>query len=53
VATDSLELVEMATCKARVSSRFGHLVGDFGLLLASERVPLARFVEKVMTQVVS
>jgi ribonuclease HI len=35
VETDSLELVQMATCKARDGYCVGHLVGDLHLLLAS------------------
>jgi hypothetical protein len=38
VETDSLELVQMATCKARDGYCVGHLVGDLRLLLVSERV---------------
>jgi hypothetical protein len=35
VETNSLKLVQMATCKARDDSCVGHLVGDLHLLLAS------------------
>jgi hypothetical protein len=54
VETDSLELVQMTTCKDRDGSCVGQLVRDFRLFLAQRLLfPLARFIGKKMTQVIN